>query len=212
MLKQNNHAICPLCNEGDFREYSDGRFTFNHGKKLYVVEGQFYARCSVCDVKGFLPGQRAKNDLAIQNFQKSIPDYVSPSDVLAVRERYSLTQKQATQIFKGGANGFSKWERGVTFPSGATAMLIKAALASPEAMKTFADIAQVDFPIHDQKIPAVSANKNVRFNLPIAFTSTHEEYCEDVLALSSENESDNEDWTLWTKLNTRSMKAKPYRN
>lgn len=207
-----NHVICPLCSEGEFREYGDGNFTFSHGKKKYVVEGQLYARCSVCKVEGFLPGQRALNEISIANFQKDIPDYVSPSDVLAVRERYALTQNQASQIFKGGVNGFSKWERGITYPSGATAMLIKAALASAEAMQTFAEIARVGFSVVDQKPLAAPASVNEESMKPLVFTATHVEYYDDARVVGCDNETDNEDRTSWTTLNTRSTKARPFHN
>jgi len=212
MSKKDNHVICPVCSKGEFREYHDGRFSFKHGKKTYVLEGQAYARCNVCEVKGFLPGQRASNHLALTEFQKNLHDYVSPSDVLAVRERYSLTQNQATQIFKGGVNGFSKWERGVTFPSGATAMLIKAALKSAESMRTFADIAQVDFPIIDQMEITTPPDSEFKPIVPVIFVATHEEYCEEVVTGNYDNESEIESETSWATVNTGSTKSTSFLN
>ncbi|MDQ2822647.1 MAG: type II toxin-antitoxin system MqsA family antitoxin [Pseudomonadota bacterium] len=211
-MRKNNSVICPLCNEGEFREYRDGRFTFFHGKKKYVVEDQSYAKCNLCGAKGFIPGQQAENHQVVSDFQKSIPDYVSPSDVLAVRERYSLTQRQASQIFKGGVNGFSKWERGVTFPSGATAMLIKAALVSAEAMRTFADIAHVGFPIVDHAAPVISSEQNNVLSTPLLFVATHEEYCDEVTAGNDDSELDNENGKLWTTVHTGSTKLTSFHN
>lgn len=175
-------VVCPMCGEGTFESFDDGVFSFRHGNKSYSVPEQNYAKCSACETSGYLPGQRKKNSELISDFQKLIPDYVSPSDVLAVRERYSLTQKQAAQIFKGGPNGFSKWERGVTFPSGPTAMLIKVALSSSDAMRALAKVACVSFPIVDNfeaLIPPVALEVVSKSELLI-IQCTHSEYNDDV--------------------------------
>lgn len=201
---------CPICQTGEMRPFSDGTYEFRYARKTYRVTGQHYAQCDGCGATGYLPNQRETNSLAIREFQKSLPDYVSPSDVLALREKYSLTQKQANLIFGGGANGFSKWERGTGEPAGLTARVIKAALRSPETLTILADIAGVDFPIEKEKValPEPFARKEPAPSVGMSrvHTCTHFEYADDVENDVDDNELNDEDsaWTLKKKLDLKS--------
>lgn len=134
MTKKFTPELCPVCGEGTWQPYTDGVYTFRHGRKEHKVVGQNYARCDHCDTRGYLPGQRDENRRIVREYQAKLTGYVSPSDVLAVREKYLLTQADAARIFGGGIQGFSKWERGIASPAGPTARLIKLALKHPEVM------------------------------------------------------------------------------
>ena len=133
-----------MCQTGQWIPYSDGKYKFLHGRKSYVVENQAYAVCNECGTEGFLPGQRDSNRQKIREFQSSLLDYISPSDVLAVREKYCLKQSDAIKIFGGGTQGFSKWERGAAAPSGSVARMLKLVLEVPQAMKYLAAQANVE--------------------------------------------------------------------
>jgi len=134
-MKKLAPEVCPICGEGTWQPHSDGTYVFRHGRKEHKVPGQHYALCDKCGLRGYLPGQREENSRLVKAYQDSQVGYISPSDVLAVREKYQLTQTQANLIFGGGTQGFSKWERGVTSPAGPTARLIKLALRYPEVMR-----------------------------------------------------------------------------
>lgn len=209
MRKNFSAVICPICDEGQFEPFDDDVFTFRHGGKQYSVPHLNYAKCNVCGTSGYLPGQRKLNSELISEFQAELVDYISPSEVLAVRERYSLTQRQASQIFRGGENGFSKWERGVVSPSGPTAMLIKVALRSAEAMRNLAKIARVDFPIIDnanqqEGIHLVSdaSEKPPHPRDKVIIVCTHMEYSDE-----SDIDEENEKITPWKseKTTTRTL-------
>lgn len=135
---------CPVCESGEWQPKSDDVHLFRHGRKTHQVTELHYAICNKCGTRGYLPGQRKANRLLIQKYQETLRGYVSPSDVLAVREKYLLTQKQGNEIFGGGTQGFSKWERGLTSPAGTTARLIKLALKYPEVMDALAKEAGVE--------------------------------------------------------------------
>lgn len=141
VIKVKFHAEkCPICGKGMWVPHSDGVFRFRYGRKEHQVGGQHYAQCDdrVCRARGYLPGQRDANRVTIREYQAQLPGYISPSDVLAVREKYLLTQKAASLIFGGGVRSFSKWERGETAPAGPTARLIRFALKYPDVMKDLA--------------------------------------------------------------------------
>jgi HTH-type transcriptional regulator/antitoxin MqsA len=193
----NNFETCPICDSGEFRPHSDGVFNFRHGRKTYSVENQKYAVCTECGTSGYLPGQRRENTNSIKKFQASLTDYISPSDVLSVREKYNLTQKQASQLFKGGVNGFSKWERGIAFPSAGTAMLLKVALESSDAIRTLAKVANVDFAIEipgQDATPSLEDSKAVPL---VVIQCTHNEYRDEVV----DNDIENDSETKWNLLN-----------
>ena len=146
---------CPLCNNGIWKPYADGTYQFRYGRKSHSVSGQHYATCDKCGTRGYLPGQRDANQKLIREYQKAMPGYISPSDVLALREKYILTQEQAGLIFGGGKQGFSKWECGKTAPAGPTARLIKLALNIPDVMRILALDAGIQLPepvAHDRRI------------------------------------------------------------
>ena len=71
-----------------------------------------------------------------------------------------LTQKQANQIFGGGVQSFSKWERGTSSPAGPTARLIRLALKHADVMAALAN--EVGVRISDSIIKASKPKQDVR--------------------------------------------------
>ncbi len=134
---------CPVCGEGVWRPMRDGVHRFRFGRKEHAVEGMHYAICDKCESRGFLPDQQSANRSAIAKYQQSLPGYIAPSDVLAVREKYGLTQEQAAKVFGGGILAFSKWETGKVTPSEPTAKLIRLALRDERAMAQLAEMSGV---------------------------------------------------------------------
>lgn len=175
--------ICPVCQDGMMESHSDGIYEFRHARKAHKIFGQYFCVCTKCGTKGYLPGQRAANLAAIKAYQSKLPDYISPSDVLAVREKYSLTQKDANALFGGGKQGFTKWERGLAVPAGPTARLIKLALASSEALKELAQIAGVTVCLPDYE----SETERSTDSRVVVILSTHFESCTDFKSDLSES-------------------------
>ncbi len=146
---------CPLCKGGIWKPYTDGTYQFRHGRKSHSVSGQHYAMCGKCGTRGYLPGQRDANQQSIREYQNTLLGYVSPADVLALREKYLLTQEQAGVIFGGGKHGFSKWECGKATPAGPTARLIKLALKLPDVMRALAadaGVQLIETPNHNRRV------------------------------------------------------------
>jgi HTH-type transcriptional regulator/antitoxin MqsA len=53
----------------------------------------------------------------------------------AIRKRLKLTQRQAGELFGGGANAFSEYERGTTRPARSTVMLLHLLDHHPELLQ-----------------------------------------------------------------------------
>jgi HTH-type transcriptional regulator/antitoxin MqsA len=57
------------------------------------------------------------------------------SELRAIRKRLKLTQRQAAELFGGGTNAFSDYERGTTRPARATVMLLHLLDHHPELLQ-----------------------------------------------------------------------------
>lgn len=51
---------------------------------------------------------------SLSTFKAKIDGLLSPNEVKAIREKLHLTQQRACDIFGGGVNAFSRYERGET--------------------------------------------------------------------------------------------------
>lgn len=60
----------------------------------------------------------------------------------SIRSRLGLTQKQAAELFGGGVNAFSEYERGITRPSKATVLLLHLLDKHPELLQEAQQIGQ----------------------------------------------------------------------
>jgi len=75
-----------------------------------------------------------------------------PVVIRAIRERCGLTQRQAGQVFGGGAKSFEKYESGEIAPSAPTRILLRLAMENPDLFRR---------PDHPTMIP--SANDDSTF-------------------------------------------------
>jgi HTH-type transcriptional regulator/antitoxin MqsA len=105
---------CPLCESQKFHERDDHAFSFKQGRKTHIVDHLKHHACDDCGFSIFTPEQQDFNNQRVKDFQASLEDFVSPSQVLELREKYLITQTDANKIFGGGPTAFSKYERGVT--------------------------------------------------------------------------------------------------
>jgi HTH-type transcriptional regulator/antitoxin MqsA len=130
---------CPLCGSQKFYERDDHAYSFKQGRKTHIVDHLKHHACDDCDFSIFTPQQQDFNNQRVQDFQACLEDFISPAQVLALREKYLITQTDANKIFGGGPTAFSKYERGVTSPSAGIARQMLRALESEDFMYQLAD-------------------------------------------------------------------------
>jgi len=106
-----NQEMCPVCDEGVLKlsTFSD---TFNYKANSVLVENLECTECDVCKSTPVLTQQILNNQLRIADGKRKTCGLLTSTEIKAVRKMYNLTQKQAAEIFGGGANAFSKYERG----------------------------------------------------------------------------------------------------
>ncbi|MCC2960948.1 type II toxin-antitoxin system MqsA family antitoxin [Massilia sp. IC2-278] len=131
--------ICPVCGASALTEKHDHSFFFNHGRKLKEVPNLSQTLCSACGVSMFLPSQLKENNRRVKDFQAKLEDYISPEQILELREKYKITQVDANKIFGGGPTAFSKYERGLSNPTASASRQMLAALRDPSFMRSVAD-------------------------------------------------------------------------
>ncbi|MGJ5814706.1 type II toxin-antitoxin system MqsA family antitoxin [Paludibaculum fermentans] len=107
---------CPICGEGKLvRDTRDLPYTYK-GETMAIraVRGQF---CPVCG-EGVLGSDESKRvSAAMLEFNKQVnASIVDPEFIARVRKKLALDQRQAAELFGGGANAFSRYENGKTKP------------------------------------------------------------------------------------------------
>lgn len=108
--------------------------------KSYRLEVELaYSVCEACGREFVTTEQIRKNDHAILAAKRHADGLMSPKEIRRAREVLGLTQHKAAELFGGGRNAFSKYERGEVAQSGAMDRLIRLCLARPELLLNLAE-------------------------------------------------------------------------
>ena len=96
------------------------------------VEGWF---CTICGELEFPDPETARRFFdevtALQEQERNR----QAAELRAIRKRLKLTQRQAAELFGGGANAFSDYERGTTRPARSTVLLLHLLDNHPELLQ-----------------------------------------------------------------------------
>ena len=126
----NLSPTCPVCDRGSLvaEKYSDD---FRHNSTLVRVDDLERYRCVACGADPILTDQIKRNQLRICDAKRRADGYLTSAEIKALRERFSLSQSDAAGVFGGGANAFSKYERGEVVQSLPMDRLMRCVLAFP---------------------------------------------------------------------------------
>lgn len=117
---------CPLCNTGKLDSFSEIEDVQYKDQSISVqVE---YSCCDQCHQGIILPDQIKSNDRLLREAWRKADGFLTGDEIVALRQHLKLTQQQAAQMFGGGANAFSKYERGEVIQSEAMDKLMRLAL------------------------------------------------------------------------------------
>jgi HTH-type transcriptional regulator / antitoxin MqsA len=125
---------CPVCAGANMvRDTRDISYTYKgETTTLPQLTGQFCPACdeSLLDLK---ESGRAMRMMAA--WKKEInAGMIDPKFIAEVRTKLELDQREAAEIFGGGANAFSRYETGKTKPSLALVKLLKMLDRHPELL------------------------------------------------------------------------------
>lgn len=119
-------SSCKLCKSEDVTELNDVEAIPYKGSKLPVSIA--YSVCNNCKREFISKPQIFQNEAAIRIVKKKFDGLLSSEEIIRARRELSLTQEQASRVFGGGRNAFSKYERGEVSQSVAMDKLIRICL------------------------------------------------------------------------------------
>lgn len=114
---------CPACgSQTMIFDARDIHFDYKHEHLVVAkVRGWF---CQSCNEALFADGEGVRYAAELDRFVADV-DKRQAEELRRIRKKLHLTQKEAAQLFGGGVNAFSEYERGITKPSKSTLLLLK---------------------------------------------------------------------------------------
>ncbi len=125
---------CPVCGaKALVHDTRDIAYTYKgESTVIEAVTGDF---CDACgeSITGMAETERVMQ--AMRTFSQEVnARLVDPAYVLAVRQRLNLSQREASDLFGGGINAFSRYENGKAQPSVALVKLLRILDRHPELL------------------------------------------------------------------------------
>ena len=125
---------CPSCGAAELvHDTRDILYTYKGEiTSIPAVTGDFCPAC--CEV--ILDSLEAdRYGAAVRAFNRQVnASIVDPEFIISVRKKLDLDQREASEIFGGGINAFSRYENGKTRPSLALVKLLKVLDRHPELL------------------------------------------------------------------------------
>lgn len=121
-------ALCSVCGEGHVMDYTDQVKTEYKGAEGVVP--MHYKQCDACGSDYAGPDESRLNKRAMLAFRKSVDGLLSGAEIVDLRKRYGINQKQAARLFGGGPVAFSKYENDDVAHSESMDKLLRLALKS----------------------------------------------------------------------------------
>ena len=116
--------VCPQCETGHLVA-SAWEDDFRHGDStIHVADLECYV-CDLCGADPVFTDQIRRNQVKIADAKRRADRMLTSEDIRSLRGRLNLTQQEAAALFGGGANSFSKYERGDVIQSDPMDRLLK---------------------------------------------------------------------------------------
>ncbi len=108
-MEETNKLHCPACDVGTLRE-EHGTEELSYSGKAFVLNNMTYSVCDACGTEIVTPEQARSNDRLIREEHRRIDGLLPAEEIKELRRRLRLTQHDASFLFGGGTNAFSKYE------------------------------------------------------------------------------------------------------
>jgi len=131
MSEQWNGKTCPACFKGTLQQkVKQTQFEYRGRILEYGQEGFWCDTCS----EGIVTGEEVSaSDSILDDFIASV-DSEEASELVRIRKKLGLSQKEAAKIAGGGHNAFSRYERGEAKPLAAVVNLFRLLDRHPELL------------------------------------------------------------------------------
>lgn len=124
---------CPHCERGDLESRVVDE-TIRYDESDLSVPGIQISVCPTCYEEIVLPEQARANELRFADAKRKHDGLLVSSEIVAWRKKHRLSQAEAAKLLGGGANAFSKYERGEVIQSRAMDLLMRASQAIPAVL------------------------------------------------------------------------------
>lgn len=127
---------CPMCETPNPWEDRYSNETYRYKGQKFSLSDTEYSVCRECGFDVVLPQQKRRNEVRVRDEHRRIDGLLTGPQIKAIRERLGLTQAKAAQLMGGGANAFSKYERGEVTQSVAMNQLLRVLDVDPGVLST----------------------------------------------------------------------------
>jgi len=117
---------CPICDSNDIREAVACEELTLDGH-MVEVPGVHFSVCDACGEEFFTAAQARASQVKFTDAKRRALGLLSGVQIKRLRKHFGLTQRQASQVFGGGVNSFSKYERGEVVQSKSIDRLLRLA-------------------------------------------------------------------------------------
>lgn len=103
---------CPFCgNKAYYHQIKPMKLRYKSHSTVIKQPGFWCDECK----EGVIGGEdRIATQNVLQAFRAKVDGLLPPDEIKNIREKLKLTQQNAAEIFGGGVNAFSRYERGET--------------------------------------------------------------------------------------------------
>lgn len=91
--------------------------------------------CDECGEVFLEKSDKEVTDPLIYNFQARVDGRLTTEDILRIRKKLGLTQREAGEVIGGGPNAFSRYETGKAYPARGTENFLRVLDRYPEVLK-----------------------------------------------------------------------------
>jgi len=111
-MNKNITEHCPFCGKKSYYHQTKSMTLRYKSTPITVKQPGFW--CDECG-EGVIGGEdRKTTQRELQTLRAEIDGLLTPDKIKQIREKLKLTQLDASEIFGGGVNAFSRYERGET--------------------------------------------------------------------------------------------------
>jgi len=125
---------CPNCGQAEL-VHDTRELPYTYKGESTTIPGVVGEFCPACGESVLGLGESARVSELMLAFNKEVnASMVDPEFIVRVRKKLRLDQREAAEIFGGGANAFSRYENGKTRPPLALVKLLKVLDRHPDLL------------------------------------------------------------------------------
>lgn len=134
-------SICKKCNSTDVTETHElERNSYKNTSYNVLID---FSLCNSCGREFLAKNQILTNEIRVRDAKKEIDGLLSSTEIHSIRKTLGLTQTEASQVFGGGRNAFSKYERSEVAQSTAMDKLLRLASKDRFIFKKLIDLSDI---------------------------------------------------------------------